>query len=57
MLGLKDYQLRSPVTLSHAFRKVMLRSLYPAHSCIYRSAGSLRQSANISAMKWTISRR
>jgi glycerol-3-phosphate O-acyltransferase/dihydroxyacetone phosphate acyltransferase len=27
MLGLKDYQLRSPVTLSHAFRKVMLRSL------------------------------
>jgi glycerol-3-phosphate O-acyltransferase/dihydroxyacetone phosphate acyltransferase len=27
MLGLKDYQLRSPVTLAHAFRKVMLRGL------------------------------
>ncbi len=27
MLGLKDYQLRSPVTLGHALRKVMLRSL------------------------------
>ena len=27
MLGLKDHQLRQPVTLGHAFRKVMLRSL------------------------------
>ena len=27
MLGLKDYQLRQPVTLAHAFRKVILRSL------------------------------
>ncbi len=27
MLGLKDYQLRYPVTLGHAFNKVMLRSL------------------------------
>ena len=27
MLGLKDYQLRYPVTLGHAFRKVMLRGL------------------------------
>ena len=27
MLGLKDYQLRQPVTLGGAFRKVMLRSL------------------------------
>jgi hypothetical protein len=27
MLGLKDYQLRSPVSLRHAFRKVFLRSL------------------------------
>ncbi len=27
MLGLKDYQLRNPVTLGHAFRKVLLRSL------------------------------
>jgi glycerol-3-phosphate O-acyltransferase/dihydroxyacetone phosphate acyltransferase len=27
MLGLKDYQLRSPVTLGFAFRKIILRSL------------------------------
>ncbi len=27
MLGLKDYQLRYPVTLGHAFRKIMLRGL------------------------------
>ena len=27
MLGLKDHQLRYPVTLAHAFRKIMLRSL------------------------------
>jgi len=27
MLGLKDHQLRQPMTLRHAFRKVMLRSL------------------------------
>ena len=27
MLGLKDHQLRQPVTLGYAFRKVMLRSL------------------------------
>ncbi len=27
MLGLKDYQLRQPVTLAHAIRKVILRSL------------------------------
>ena len=27
MLGLKDHQLRQPVTLGHAFRKVVLRSL------------------------------
>jgi len=27
MLGLKDYQLRSPVSLGHAFKKVLLRSL------------------------------
>lgn len=27
MLGLKDYQLRFPVTLGRAFRKIMLRSL------------------------------
>ena len=27
MLGLKDYQLRQPVTLAHAFRKVILRSM------------------------------
>lgn len=27
MLGLKDYQLRSPVSLGHAFRKIFLRSL------------------------------
>jgi len=27
MLGLKDYQLRQPVTLGRAFRKIMLRSL------------------------------
>lgn len=27
MLGLKDYQLRNPVTLGHALRKVMFRSL------------------------------
>ena len=27
MLGLKDFQLRQPVTLGRAFRKVMLRSL------------------------------
>ncbi|MCH7893607.1 MAG: 1-acyl-sn-glycerol-3-phosphate acyltransferase [Proteobacteria bacterium] len=27
MLGLKDFQLRQPVTLSRAFRKVMVRSL------------------------------
>jgi hypothetical protein len=27
MLGLKDYQLRSPVTLGYAFRKIMLRGL------------------------------
>ncbi len=27
MLGLKDYQLRSPVTLGYAFRKIMLRVL------------------------------
>jgi len=27
MLGLKDYQLRNPVTLGHAFRKIMLRCL------------------------------
>ncbi len=27
MLGLKDHQLRQPVTLGHAFRKVILRSL------------------------------
>jgi glycerol-3-phosphate O-acyltransferase/dihydroxyacetone phosphate acyltransferase len=27
MLGLKDYQLRKPVTLGRAFRKIMLRSL------------------------------
>ena len=27
MLGLKDYQLRNPVTLGHAFRKIMLRGL------------------------------
>ncbi len=26
MLGLKDYQLRQPMTLAHAFRKVILRS-------------------------------
>ncbi len=27
MLGLKDYQLRYPVTLGHAFRKIMLRGM------------------------------
>jgi len=27
MLGLKDYQLRYPLTLGHAFRKIMLRGL------------------------------
>lgn len=27
MLGLKDYQLRSPLTLGHAFRKIMFRGL------------------------------
>ena len=27
MLGLKDYQLRDPVTFAHAFEKVLLRSL------------------------------
>jgi len=27
MLGLKDYQLRDPVTLGHAFQKVLMRSL------------------------------
>jgi hypothetical protein len=27
MLGLKDYQLRQPVTMAHAFRKVILRSM------------------------------
>jgi|GEM_PF-2610114 len=28
MLGLKDFQLRQPVTLGHAFRKIFLRALW-----------------------------
>lgn len=28
MLGLKDFQLRQPVTLAHAFRKIFLRALW-----------------------------
>ena len=39
LLGLKDHQLRQPVTLSHAFRKIVLRERHVARVAATCSAG------------------